>query len=225
MDCLLKYNCKKYKNNECNDSFCIKKFKVEHLQKNGLLTPKQCEHIELRIDSDGTDKKEFTQLKSIENNIEKFVEDGKNLYIFSSNVGNGKTAWSLRLLNSYINAIWWKSDIGCRVLFIHVPRFLLALKDNISNYNEYANYIKENVLSADLVVWDEVGTKGLTEFEHENILNYVNCRIDSGKSNIYTSNLNADELKQSVGDRLFSRIYNYSEVVKLQGRDKRGLLK
>ena len=78
-----------------------------------------------------------------------------------------------QMVKSYFNKIWLKSPLKCRALFINVPRYLLAIKDNISQKSEYVQHIKENVLDADLVVWDEVGTKGLTQFEHENILNII----------------------------------------------------
>ena len=44
-----------------------------------------------------------------------------------------------------------------------------------------------------------------------------------GKSNIYTSNLDLDELKEKVGDRLFSRIANNSVNIEFFGKDKRSL--
>ena len=109
------------------------------------------------------------------------------------------------------------------MLFINVPRFLLSLKDNISEKSDYVQHIKENVLTCDLVIWDEIGTKSLSTFEHENVLNLVNARIDSGKSNIYTSNLTNDELHTAVGDRLYSRIVELSSDIELVGSDKRGL--
>ena len=100
---------------------------------------------------------------------------------------------------------------------------LLELKNNISDRSEYAEYVKQNVQKADLVVWDEVGTKGLTQFEHENILNFVNARLDENKANIYTSNLTNDELRNALGDRLYSRIVLNSDEVELLGADKRAL--
>ena len=112
----------------------------------------------------------------------------------------------------------------CKALFINVPKFLLSIKDNISNKNEYVEYIKNNVLEADLVVWDEVGTKGLTQFEHENLLSLINMRIDMNKSNIYTSNMRPDELKELIGDRLYSRIVKLSTEIEFKGQDKRGLV-
>ncbi|MGN1153243.1 MAG: ATP-binding protein [Candidatus Gastranaerophilaceae bacterium] len=228
-DCWLKETCKKYndlsKPCECrdNDSFCMKLFKLDALYNASLLPDSQRKKLTLFTDLDGTDELQFKTLANIQSNIVEFVNEGKNLYIHSSITGNGKTAWSVRFIQAYFNRIWPKVGIECKALFINVPRFLLALKDNISSKNDYVEHIKANVLNADLVVWDEVGTKGLTQFEHEHLLNLINARIDCGKSNIYTSNLAPQELKEAVGDRLYSRIVNLSIEIELHGKDKRRL--
>ena len=224
--CFLHDRCKKFNNKECNledEIFCIKLFKLDYLYNESLLTDQQRKYIALRIDADGTDRDEFLRLKDIESNIEKFIENGESLYIYSSNCGNGKTAWSIRLIQSYFNNIWHKCDLNCKALFINVPRFLLALKDSISNENPYVEHIRKNVLSADIVVWDEIGTKAVTQFEHEHLLSLINARIDSNKSQIFTSNLEPEELREAVGERLYSRVVNLSNIIQLKGSDKRGL--
>ena len=63
----------------------------------------------------------------------------------------------------------------------------------------------------------------ITTFEMENLLNFIDNRLIYGKSNIYTSNLMGESLKEAVGNRLYSRIYNNSEVIQFVGKDKRGL--
>lgn len=219
--CWMQRQCKKYP--DCPNPFCIKLFKLDQLSELALLSLKQREHIALYVDADGTDREEFEYLRSIEQNIEKFVKEGNNLYLYSKNPGVGKTSWLLRLLNQYLSKIWARSDIECRALFINVPRYLLALKDAISNQSTYVDHIKENVLKADLVVFDEVGTKSVTVFEHENLLSIINARLDEGRSNFYTSNLMPQELQQVVGDRLYSRIVNCSTNIEFRGQDKRTL--
>ena len=218
-DCWMRMECGK---KECG-SFCIKLFKLDYLYNQALLSSSQRQHINLYVDADGSDKDAFHKLKEIELNIEEFVSEGKNIFLRSFNTGNGKTSWALRMIQAYFNKIWHKSDLTCKALFINVPRFLLSLKDNISHEDPYIAHIKQYVLSADLVVWDEIGVKSLTTFEHENLLNLINTRIDMNKSNIYTSNLALDELKEKVGDRLFSRIVNNSTNFELFGKDKRNL--
>ncbi len=110
------------------------------------------------------------------------------------------------------------------MLFISVPRFLLELKSNISEKSEYVEHINNNVLDCDLVIWDDIATKLGTEFELSHLLSIIDTRINNGKSNMFTSNLSGVELNKALGDRLYSRIQNYSDVViELQGKDKRGI--
>ena len=208
----------------CDNSFCVKQFKLCKLYDNALITMKQRKRVTFLLDADESDCENFDYLATVEKNVTNFVDSGGNLYIHSSITGNGKTSWALRLIQAYFNNIWYGASIDeCRALFINVPRYLLAIKDNISQKSDYVAYIKSVVLKADIVIWDEVGTKGLTQFEHENILNLINARIDMGKANIYTSNLNDEELHQVVGDRLYSRIVLLSDEVELLGADKRSL--
>ena len=226
--CYLKDKCLKYKQGNCDKiDFCMKLFRTDYLLSQALLTDAQKAHINLYIDSDGTDKNIFLALKDCEKNINNLIKSGKNLYLYSSNTGCGKTSWALRLLQSYINSIWYKSDMCCKALFINIPRFLLALKSciNPSNIDDinYVNHIKENILKADLVIWDEVGSKVGTQFELDNLLSMINLRIDSNKSNIYTSNLAPDELLDFVGPRIHSRIINLSDIYEFRGKDKRCL--
>ncbi len=221
IDCWVRERCKKAVN--CDGESCIKLFKINELCNLAMLTDDQRRKKKLWLDGNGIDKDAFTFLKSVEDNVEKFVNSGDNLYIYSYITGNGKTAWALRILNSYIEKIWYKSDIVCRGLFVNVPRFLISLKDNIGNYNEYYNQIKDNILDADLVVFDEIGAKVATSFETEHLLSIINARVDAKKSNIYTSNLGPEELRKAVGDRMYSRIINTSTEIMFRGTDKRSM--
>lgn len=196
---------------------------MDSLYSAALMTDSQKQHIILNVDADGTDLEQFKQLAAIEQDIVNFIKDGKNLYLHSANCGNGKSSWSVRLIEAYFNKIWARSEAKCRVLFISVPRFLLALKDNISTPSSYVEYIKENVFEADLVVWDDIAAKMGSEFELTHLLNIIDNRLAAGKSNIYTSNLNKQQLYTALGDRLTSRIANMSTDIEFFGADKRVL--
>lgn len=226
---MIEENASCWLTNQCNhkdcDTFCLRRFKLDYLYNQALVSFEQKQRVDLKLDYDLTDKQAFDFLKNVESSIVGFVNAGKNLYLWSNMTGNGKTAWSLRLLQAYFNSVWPKSDLKCRALFINVPKFFLALKDNISEKSEYIAQIKANVLDADLVIWDEVALKTLTQFEMENLLSLINNRLDYGKSNIYTSNISPNDLLNLVGDRLYSRIINMSEVIEFKGADKRFLKK
>ncbi len=208
---------------DCQADFCLRKYKMDSLYSAALMTDSQKKHITLKVDEDGTDLEQFKQLATIEQDIVSFINEGKNLYLHSTNCGNGKSSWSIRLAQAYLNKIWARSEAKCRVLFISVPRYLLAIKDNISNKNAYAEYIKDNVLEADLVVFDDLAAKMGSEFELTHLLNIIDNRISLGKSNIYTSNLNRQQLYNALGERLTSRVANMSIDIELHGSDKRNL--
>lgn len=208
---------------DCDKDFCLRKYKMDSLYSAALLSESQKQHITLRVDEDGTDLEQFKQLASIEHDIVNFIKEGKNLYLHSAIAGNGKSSWSLRLAEAYLNKIWARSDIKCRVLFISVPRFLLAIKDNITVKSSYVEYIKDNVLEADLVIWDDIATKASSEFEASHLLSIIDNRLALGKSNIYTSNLNRQQLYSALGERLASRVANMSIDIELFGSDKRVL--
>ena len=208
---------------DCDKDFCLRKYKMDSLYSAALMTESQKKHITLRVDEDGTDLEQFKQLAAIEQDIVNFINSGKNLYLHSANCGNGKSSWSLRLAEAYFNKIWVRTEVKCRVLFISVPRFLLALKDAISSKNTYVDYIKDNVLEADLVIWDDIAAKMGSEFELTHLLNIIDNRLALGKSNIYTSNLNRQQLYTALGERLTSRIANMSTDIELFGADKRVL--
>jgi DNA replication protein DnaC len=219
-DCPYRNNCNGI---DCNKEFCMKKYRLDTLYEASLLSPIQREYKKLHTDADGTDVNEFTKSAQLERVVDKFVQQGSNLYLHSYTCGNGKTSWAIRFVNSYINKIWSKSNLECQALFISVPRYLLALKENISGYSEYATFINKNVLTADLVVWDDIAAKSGSEFELNHLLNAINTRMDAGKSNIFTSNLGKRELTNALGERLASRICNKSIDIELQGADKRYL--
>ena len=205
------------------DKFCVKRFKTDFYFNEAMIPQDKRLKYPLRIDKDGRDGDAFDRLVVIEKDIEKYVAEGNNLYIFSKNPGNGKTSWAFRLARNYINKTWFKKPLDPTVLFINVPKFLLELKSNISQKSEYIEHIMSCVRDCDLVIWDDIGSKNGTEFEVSYLLSIIDDRLTSKKSNIYTSNLNREELHNLLGDRVYSRVYNYSECIEFFGKDKRGM--
>jgi DNA replication protein DnaC len=108
-------------------------------------------------------------------------------------------------------------------LFISVSKYFIALKDSISNQSDYITHRKNNILDADLVIFDDLATKVGTTFELENLLSIIDTRINFGKSNIYTSNVTGNDLRERIGDRLYSRVIHTSENIEFFGSDKRGM--
>ena len=219
-----KENCwyKKVCQAECSpETFCTRHYKMSNLVSNALLEGKQRYSIPLFPEK--VDLGAFTRLKEIQNDINNFVKDGKNLLIYSENCGNGKTEWAKKLLLSWFGSIWHSTDFGCRGLFISMPKLTQAMKENITRPNEYFQHINDNIVEADLVVWDEINYKEWTTFEQEYMLSVISQRIAIGKSNIYTTNFNLPTIEKRLGQRLASRIVGASELIEFKGADYRGV--
>ena len=228
MECNFSKNCKKFATGQCeleNTSFCVREFKIRTLLQQSLLTPEQMKDKGLMLfDRNVCDEEQYVKLSEYKKNIEEIVGSGRNLYIYSANTGNGKTSWAVKLLIAYIQKIWYKCTTDCHGLFINVPRFLLSLKSYISDKSDtYIPHIKENVLDADIVVWDDIATKCATEYEMENLLSIINSRMDAGKCNIFTSNVSPEFLPEFIGQRLASRLLQ-SEKIPFNGGDMRGVI-
>lgn len=220
--CWYKDVCSRCSSDYCSAS-CMRYYKMKYLLDASLLP--ECDQHVIKLVADDEDREAYKELKSIQNNIEQVVKDGRNILIFSKITGNGKTEWAKKLMFSYFDAIWHKCELTSKALFINVPRLLNAIKENISERSDYVSIVRNYVLKADLVIWDEVGVKNLTDFEHGYILSYIDQRIMSRKSNIFTSNLDESELLETLGDRVYSRIVNMSKVIEFKSRDKRALNK
>lgn len=226
MSCYLTQNCKKFKMGQCdmnNGDLCPKYFKIDTLYNNALLSEKQRSPIQLMCEE--CDVHAYERLSQIQNNVLYHVSNGDNFFIYSNTTGNGKTEWALKIIKSFINKIWYGTDLECKVLFVSVPKYLIALKENITQKSDYVEYIKKNIFKASIVIWDDIGTKSGTPFEIENLFTLIDGRINENKMNIYTANMTPQQLSECLGARLASRIYGMSESIEIRGLDKRGTMR
>lgn len=171
---------------------------------------------------DNNDYDAFVTLADIKDNMKEFVNSGKNLFIYSSNSGNGKTTWLSKLLKSYFNQIWAGNGFRTRGYYIDLPTFFIELKEAINNPNEELDELKEFLKNVDLLCIDSITSITLSEFELNYLMYIVDYRINNNLSTIYASNLDENGLLRFFGTRLKSRIFNNSQIIRFQGRDKRG---
>ena len=202
---------------ECSAT-CIRYTEMKHLMDTSGI-PKVMQMPTL-LDA-GEDYKAFCRLAEIKDDAVWLISRGKNIYITSRYPGNGKTSWAIKLMLKYFDGVWAGNGLRTRGLFVHVPTFLLKMK----NFNEpLSEEYKQNLLDCDVVIWDDIAGVGISQYDYSQLLMYIDNRILSGKSNIYTSNVeNQEELIEILGNKLASRIYRTAEVITFRGKDRRGL--
>lgn len=212
--------CGKYNTPECNAS-CIRYMEMHYLMQNSGI-PRNRQYAVLLTPSK-QDVKSFITLREIKDDIVNFVADGESVYIYSDNFGNGKTTWAIKLMQKFFDDIWAGNGFRCRGIFIHVPTFLTKIKEGISRKDEDFETLKSRLMTVDLVIWDDIAATKLGDFDHANLLTYIDQRKLNQLSNIYTGNLPHEELQDALGNRLSSRVWNDSTPVKFVGADRRGV--
>ena len=200
-----------------NCSVCIRYPEMLSLMQNSGLPEAKWHPISLYA-STKNDHKMFERLVNIKTRIVDFVENGENLYIGSKYTGNGKTSWAIKLLFRYFDQIWAGNGFRVRGKFVHVPSLLLRLKDFKNPSHDLHNELE----TCDLVIWDDIASTELSNYDYSQLLRLIDCRMLSEKSNIFTGNIvDEEDLMEVVGERLASRIFNTSQIIILDGKDQR----
>jgi DNA replication protein DnaC len=192
------------------------KWQMEH---SGLPKAKQRPITLYLSDGNNVDKKAFRQLSDIRKNIVDFVKQGKNLYICSSQTGNGKTSWAIKMLHTYFHYTAHGNYENLKGMFVSTADLLIKLKDFNNPVPKSYKDLLENV---DLVVWDDIALTNISQYDYTQFYSIIDKRILAEKSNIFTTNCTSlDKLSELIGAKVASRIYNTSEIITLKGMDMR----
>ena len=198
---------------------CIRYSEMKYLMENSGIPKKK--RVPVQLDG-GRDTLAFHLLADIKDDILTFVNRGESLYIYSEYTGNGKTSWAIKLLLKYFDTIWAGNGFRVRGYFQHVPTLFNVLKDFSNSSNELKNELRHKLETADLVVWDDIASTKISDYDQQQLLMLIDTRVSEGLANIYTGNITSHEaLTKAVGDRLASRIWNLSTLVEFKGKDRR----
>jgi len=116
--------------NHCNSS-CLRFMEIDYLLHMSRLPKNRMKALVLKPEVEDLDS--FVRLKSVKDDIINFVDNGCSLYLFSTNTGNGKTAWAIKLLLKYFDEVWCGNGFKPRGVFINVPNFLRMVTENVMN--------------------------------------------------------------------------------------------
>lgn len=170
------------------------------------------------------DEETFIKLNEIKKNITEFVDNGENLLICSNQAGNGKTTWAIKLLKAYIDEVQsYSFTYDTPALFINVNSFINEKKLGIndSEISTRINKTEKAILTAPLVVFDDLADKSLSEYDLNLLYYWLDYRTANLKSCIYTTNELPGQLKQTLNGKLYSRVVNYSQVEYITDGDHR----
>ena len=177
-------------------------------------------YMPIKLKPQSNDRRAFEKLADIRENIEDFVEQGKNLYICGEIPGNGKTSWAIKMLQTYFHYVAEGNMFEVKGMFVSVPDLLLRLKDF---NNPVSNEYKDNLRNTDLLILDDIAVTGLSQYDYLQLFTLIDSRMLAGKSIIFTSNVtDIKKLEEVIGERLASRVFGNSIIVEIKGGDMRG---
>lgn len=161
---------------------------------------------------DEVDFNAFVELNGIKTNIVKFVEEGNNLFIESTEYQNGKTTWSLKMMYRYFFEVWNGSPFIPRGYFLYVPDFLQNMRSyeykNTAEFKEIDKILK----TVDLVIWDDITANKLLPSDQVILNNYISKRIQNGKSNIFNG-MYRDKIMEYIGEDLANRFNRFHKIL------------
>lgn len=98
---------------------------------------------------------------------------------------------------------------------------VVRLLDRLNWNNPDNALVMGMVEMADLLVLDDLGAEPMHEWELRRVGSFVNERWDLQRPAIITTNADLDDLKQSLGERCYSRLFDGALVLALGGEDRR----
>ncbi|WP_317854203.1 ATP-binding protein [Chakrabartyella piscis] len=113
---------------------------------------------------------------------------------------------------------------GNMVLYLTSSQLFKKLEEqrfNKNNDDEEAKEWDQELLEADLLIIDDLGTEFSTVFTATELFRIVNDRILANKSMVISTNLSMEELMNSYSDRVTSRLFGEFILLHFYGEDIR----
>lgn len=156
--------------------------------------------------------------------IENFDNTETHNLLFTGNTGLGKTFMSNCIANELIKK-------GKNVLYQTAPVLLETVIDN--KMNKYKTSSQDNfynnVLEADLLIIDDLGTECLNSMKLSELFTILNTRLlnlnNKVTKTIISTNLNINNVFKSYEERIGSRIVGFYDIYYFFGDDLRFKLK
>lgn len=195
------------------------------------LNKENFDNFNINIFSDVTEPEKYhinisprKNILNIKENCIQFVEefnnpDTKNL-LFTGNTGLGKTYMSNCIANELIKK-------GKNVLYQTAPVLLETVID--SKMNKYKNSSQDtfykNVLEADLLIIDDLGTECINSMKLSELFTILNTRLlnlnNRITKTIISTNLDINQIFRTYEERIGSRIAGFYKIFYFFGNDLR----
>lgn len=142
---------------------------------------------------------------------ENFNENSDNIIMFGR-TGLGKTHLSLAIANEVLKK-------GYNVLYDSSLNYLNQIERE--HFGKSDGDTLSQLLSAELLILDDLGSEFTTQFYTSTIYNIINTRINRSLPTIISTNLDQDEMLKRYDERIASRLFTMYKSFELVGKDIR----
>lgn len=152
--------------------------------------------------------------------VENFDDPNTKNLLFTGNTGLGKTFMSNCIANELLQK-------GKSVLYQTAPILLETVINNKMSKNKTSDQdlFYRNVLEADLLIIDDLGTESLNSMKLSELFTIINTRLLNLNSKItktiISTNLSIDNIFKIYEERIGSRIAGYYDIYYFFGEDLR----
>ena len=165
-----------------------------------VLGVNQCEHM----------KNTYEYCKDY---AENFTPDSEGLFMYGK-TGLGKTHLSLAIANEVINR-------GYDVYYGSIQTIMDKLEGEHFGRLPREDSIKEDILTCDLLIIDDLGAEFATQFTNAELYNILNSRMLSSLPTIISTNLDMKDIADKYSQRVASRIMGTMTGLYFCGKDIR----
>jgi DNA replication protein DnaC len=143
------------------------------------------------------------------------LHEGRGLW-FTGDVGTGKTTLAMLISKAALEA-------DRTVAIYSLPRLLAMLRDSYDDDAPYSlNELIDRLCAVELLHVDDVGAEQSSPWVHEQLYTIVNTRYEDGRAVLLTTNLDDEALRDQIGDRTVSRLFEMCGTpLPMFGEDRR----
>lgn len=132
--------------------------------------------------------------------LAKWLKEAKNFFVFLGNPGIGKTYTCAAIyyyMKPKVNSIRYYSERD----------LLQRIRSHIDSGTggDYLNQL-HYLVDDEFLILDDLGSSGVNEWRKEVLFEFIDYRYNLKKPTVITSNLSLKEIKESFGDRSYSRV-------------------
>jgi DNA replication protein DnaC len=147
--------------------------------------------------------------------VDAMLEEGKGLWFFGD-AGTGKTTLAMLVSKTALEA-------GRSVAIYSLPKLLSAIRRTYDAEIGEQSYTElfDRLTSVDLLHIDDLGAEQRTEWVLEQLYALINERYESQRALVVTTNLDEEQLRTELGERVVSRLAEMCAPQPLFGPDQR----